>query len=121
MRLRFLIALEKMLLVREDGWHFLLPGASGRGCDFGGQSYCGVSAARNACRLMGRKLMTLGWLKAAELVGNLGSVEVNRVGAEWCWGINFSPIFLPLATLGVQCLYAREIPPPCRRSRKARN
>ena len=136
LRLRFLIALEKMLLVREDRWHFLLPGASGWGCDFGGQSYCGVSAARNACRLMGlkwmssgwltaaesgRKWMALGWLKAAELVGNLGSVEVNRVGAEWCWGINFSPIFLPLATLGVQCLYAREIPPPCRRSRKARN
>lgn len=37
LRLRFLIALEKMLLVREDGWHFLLPGASGRGCDFGGK------------------------------------------------------------------------------------
>ena len=104
------------------GGVFLLPGASGRGCDFGGQSYCGVSAARNACRLMGRKLMTLGWLKAAELVGNLGLVEVNRVGAELCaCGINFSPIFLPLGTLWVQCLYAREIPPPCRRSRKARN
>ena len=26
-----LIALEKMLLVREDRWHFLLPGASGKG------------------------------------------------------------------------------------------
>lgn len=80
-----------MLLVREDGWHFLLPGASGRGCDFGGQSYCGVSAARNACRLMGRKLMTLGWLKAAELVGNLGLVEVNRVGAEWCGALILVP------------------------------
>ena len=70
LRLRFLIALEKMLLVREDGWHFLLPGASGKVGDFGGQSYCGVSAARNACRLMGRKLMALGWLMVAELVWN---------------------------------------------------
>ena len=51
----------------------------------------------------------------------IGLDKVNLVGAEWCLGINFSPIFLPLATLGVQCLYAREIPPPCRRSRKARN
>ena len=73
-----------------------------------------VGAKMNGFRLVDGSGVGMEW-------SVLRLVEVNRVGAEWCWGINFSPIFLPLVTLGVQCLYAREIPPPRRRSRKARN